>query len=137
MAWMPHRPLIIMPERPPGPPSAGTTVSFEFIPNETLGIPSFPRTDFVTTAKSTCACGAPCPVREALTARQIDQAALAMAATRSHVVALKLARAFMRPSHATRCGNFAVNGPHSGVCARKSSCGAMAMSASVSASSAR
>ena len=58
------------------------------------------------------------------------QAAFAMAATRSQVVAWKLLRAVMRASQSGRFGRSAVNCDHSGVCDMKSMCEATRMSAS-------
>jgi hypothetical protein len=59
-----------------------------------------------------------------------SQAALAISDTCSQVVVLRLERVFMRSSQATRLGASAVSADHSGVPARKSSCGAISTSAS-------
>src|SRR5882757_7097624 len=58
-------------------------------------------------------------------------AAFAMAATRSHVVARMLGRAFILSRHCRILGEFAVSGSHSGVAAKKSTCGARITSANV------
>ena len=62
---------------------------------------------------------APWSREETDAASEFDQAASASSDTRSHVVAWKLARAFMRASQETRLGQLKVNGFHSGVLARK------------------
>jgi hypothetical protein len=69
--------------------------------------------------------------------RRLPQAALAISATRSQVIAWKPLRALTRASHAGRFGRSAVSGPHSGVWARKSMWDAARISASVNCAPAR
>ena len=72
-----------------------------------------------------------------LRTRAANHAARAISATRSHVVAVMLARVPIRPSHPVRLPAFADNSFHSGVIASKSNCGATCRSASEMLSPAR